>query len=377
MKRSGLNRSTLRKARGAALIIALMVVALVAVIGASMSIDYLITVKRASNQLIGEQAYSYGIAAEAFAIKVLQMDLLQDMQEDGKRGDSLDEFWNKDAPPFQTAEGAYGGKLYDLSGRFNINVLADQTERMSLPAELKNSEQILTVNEARFTRLLISLSDEEGDFVVSPDQAIAIMVAVVDWLDADSEPIGFDGAEDDFYAGIEGRPAYRAANRTMVSPSELLLVAHMTPEIYKRLLPHITVWPTTPPLHVSGVTGIEGGINLNTATENVLRSLAVAPQESKGQPFAGDPLPLPREAVAGLLKLQQEDGGLGDDPGIIASLYKDVGVATINADGLTLASDFFLLDGHVTIGNVATHMQSVISRKDDKVRVIVRTSGGL
>jgi general secretion pathway protein K len=376
MKHPGLNLSTPKKSRGAALIIALMVVALVAVIGASMGIDYLITVKRASNQLIGEQAYSYSIAAESFAIKVLQMDLLNDAQKGGTRHDALDEFWNKDAPPFQTAEGAYGGKLYDLSGRFNINVLMNQKERMTAPPEKKNSEAILSVNEARFTRLLMSLSDDEGDFVVLPEQAIAIMVAVIDWLDVDNEPTGVDGAEDDFYAGIEERPPYRAANRAMVSPSELLLVAHMTPEIYKRLLPHITVWPMAPDQPAGGAgtgagaaTALSGGINVNTATENVLRSLNVEPGKLDGPPAS-------REQVAPIIQQQQLEGGYAADNNF-DSLFSAAGIPKIDAAGLTAASDFFLLDGHVTIGDVATHMQSVISRKNDKVQVILRSSGGL
>jgi len=356
----------LKKSRGAALIIALMVVALVAVIGASMGVDYLITVKRASNQLIGEQAYSYGIAAEAFAIKVLQMDLLKDAKDGGEPHDALDEFWNKDAPPFQTAEGAYGGKLYDLGGRFNINVLRDQvgTERMSSP-EKKNQQQILTVNEARFVNLLMSLSDEEGDFSVPQEQAIAIMVAVLDWLDADSEPTGSDGAEDDFYADIEERPAYRAANAPMVSPSELLLVAHMTPEIYKRLQPHISVWPMTP--EQTGAPGA-GGININTATENVLRSLLV--EAGKFSAVA----PATRDQIAPLLQQQQLEGGYP------AEFQLDTlfpGAPKIDKQGIVTSSDFFLLDGHVTIGDVATHMQSVISRKNEKVQVILRSSGGL
>jgi type II secretory pathway component PulK len=158
-----------RQSRGAALIIALMVLALVGVIGASMSLDYLITVKRASNQLIGEQAYSYGIAAEAFAIKALQMDLLLDTQEKGGRHDALDEFWAQESPPFQTAEGAYGGRLYDLSGRFNINTLANQAERQG---EARNRHDVLTVHEGRFYRLLRSLSNEDEDFLVTEEQAL-------------------------------------------------------------------------------------------------------------------------------------------------------------------------------------------------------------
>lgn len=372
-------RSSPARSRGAALIIALMVVALVAVIGASMSIDYLITVKRASNQLVGEQAYSYGIAAEKFAVKALQMDVLQDLQEGGDRRDSLDEFWAKDAPPFQTDEGAYGGKLHDLSGRFNINLLQD--ERAGLEEMQKNSSLPISLNEARFTRLLMSLSDEESDFIVSPEQASSILLAVLDWLDADNAPTGIDGAEDDFYADIEGRPAYRAANRAMVSPSELLLVAHMTPEIYKRLLPHITVWPTSPDRAPrSGAGGgenpVSSGINMNTATENVLRSLNVPANVQAGQSLDGPPAS--REDVAPLLQLQVAEGGFPTEYDFsTAFATSSIPVPTIDINGLVERSDFFLLDGHVTIGGVATHMQSIISRKDDKFQVLVRSSGGL
>ncbi len=53
-----------------------------------------------------------------------------------------------------------------------------------------------------------------------------------------------EGAEDEYYAAQT--PAYRAANRPMSSVSELRAVAHMTPEIYRALLPWVTVWPQEP-----------------------------------------------------------------------------------------------------------------------------------
>jgi general secretion pathway protein K len=345
------------RSRGAALIVALMVVALVAVIGASMGFEYLITVKRSSNQLVGEQAYSYALAAEAIAVKALRVDLMQDQLEEGVRSDSLDEFWAKDVPPFQTAEGAYGGKLIDLGGRFNINCLIDtkQGAQGSNPPPANQANGVRTINEGRFLRLLISLSDEEGEFVVLPEQALEIVQAVVDWLDADSNPTGFGGAEDDYYSGLQDRPPYRAANGPMTSTSELLLVAHMTPEIYKRLLPHVTVWPA--------VVGSTDVINLNTATANVLRSLNVTKETLDGIPATG-------EQVAPLLEAQQQEGGITQEE--IQSVLPGADTA-----GLGISSDTFLLDGHVTLGDVATHMQSVISRKGGVVQVIVRSSGGL
>jgi len=356
-------QNSLHQARGAALIIALMVVALVAVIGASMGLEYAITVRRASNQLVGEQAYSYALAAETIAVKALRLDLLKDAQLDGgTRHDSLDEFWAKDVPPFQTAEGAYGGKLIDLSGRFNLNSL--RMGRIQKNPQNVSPELIQTVNEARFVRLLESLSDdEEGEFIISEQDAIPILEALLDWLDVDNEPTGFGGAEDDYYANIEGRPAYRAANGPMVSTSELLLLKNMTPEIYKRLLPHVTVWPAE-----DNGTSI---INVNTATENVLRALNVGQK-----PFEGFQ-PATREQVASLVELQQKETGLGDEKEMQAALKSIPGYNNIDTSGLGIASDFFLLDGHVTLGDVATHMQSVISRKDGQVQVIMRSSGGL
>jgi len=357
--------NSLRQARGAALIIALMVVALVAVIGTSMGVEYVVTVKRASNQLVGEQAYAYALAAETIAVKALRFDLLQDVQQDNVRSDSLDEFWAKDVPPFQTAEGAYGGKLIDLSGRFNLNSLRNQVERRTPASQDNNQQRIRSVNEARFVRLLESLSDDDdrGEFVVNEEDAISIMQALLDWLDADSEPTGFGGAEDDYYANIEGRPAYRAANGPMVSPSELLLLAHMTPEIYKRLLPHVTVWP------MSADNGV-AKINLNTATENVLRALFVTQKQFE---IGG---PATREQVAPLIQQQQMEGGFPLENSY-ATIFSGAGIANIDAAGLGIESDFFMLDGHVTMGDVATHMQSVISRKNGQVQVIVRSSGGL
>jgi type II secretory pathway component PulK len=157
----------------------------------------------------------------------------------------------------------------------------------------------------------------------------------------------------------------------MVSPSELLLVAHMTPEIYKRLLPHITVWPARP-----NPTGTDGdGINVNTATPNVLRALKVPPAEN-GQSFLGEPATL--QEIEPILTLQQQEGGIAREYPL-GSLFAGAGGAdTIVDTGLAVSSDFFLLDGHVTIGGVATHMQSVISRKNpERIQVILRTTGGL
>jgi general secretion pathway protein K len=68
--------------------------------------------------------------------------------------------------------------------------------------------------------------------------AIEITDAVVDWVDADSEPTGSGGAEQNYYDSLE--EPYPIGNRPMISVSELALVKGVTPYLYSRLLPLVT-----------------------------------------------------------------------------------------------------------------------------------------
>ena len=87
----------------------------------------------------------------------------------------------------------------------------------------------------------------------------ALAPALQDWIDADINTRFPDGAEDDVYL-LEDLP-YRAANRPVVSISELRLVKGFTPEVIAVLEPHVTALPE------------ETVININTATPAVLRAL--------------------------------------------------------------------------------------------------------
>lgn len=106
----------------------------------------------------------------------------------------------------------------------------------------------LEVAEMRFRLLL-------GELEIDP----AIVQAILDWTDADSDARFPNGAEDAYYLDLE-RP-YRAANRPLASVRELLLVRGVTQAIFEKLAPHVTVLaePTA--------------LNVNTASETVLMSL--------------------------------------------------------------------------------------------------------
>ncbi len=334
---------------GAALIVALLVVALVTAIATSMASDYIVTVKRASNQLVGEQAWSYLRGAEAFAIKFLRVDHLSDPNNN----DGCDDIWAEETDPFMLEDGAYGGQLQDLQGKFNINsLMPDPTERRmdSLPR---------TVQQARFLALLQSFNDDE--FTVTQDEAQSITEAVLDWLDPDQNALTFSSAEDSYYESLDDRRPYRAADTRMQDASELLQIAHMTPQLYEKLLPHVTVWP------LGG-----GAININTATENVLLSLNVP--ERRGSGSMAGAIPVKPEDLSAVMQLLMAEGFsevsmLADQPGF---------EPTLDTEDLVVTSAYFVLHAAATLGDLTIRSYSTIYRNPTtgEAKVIKRSASG-
>ncbi len=84
-------------------------------------------------------------------------------------------------------------------------------------------------------RLLLALFKSAG---LSEDQATAIRDAIVDWRDKDNTPMPA-GAEDDSYKAA-GRPV-GARDEMFLSVEELQQVLGVTPELYKKVRPALTV----------------------------------------------------------------------------------------------------------------------------------------
>ncbi len=90
------------------------------------------------------------------------------------------------------------------------------------------------------------------------EEAAVLMEAILDWRDADSlkRPRGAEEAE---YAAAG--LAYKPANATFQSIEELRLVLGMTPALYRRLAPLITIYAR------------QAGINSQIAPRDVLRAI--------------------------------------------------------------------------------------------------------
>lgn len=218
-----------RSQRGVALLTAMLVVALATIAAVAMTREQGLAMRRAENLRNAEQAWQFALGLEAYARRRLHEDRVKPNDVD-----ALNESWASRLPPLPVDNGQLTGKLEDLSGRFNVNSLVGPHPQ---------------VQEERFRRLLVLLE-------VDP----AVAAALADWLDADPEPRA-SGAEDYAYGGLE--PPYRAGNRALVHPSELRLVLGVDAAAWQRLEPHVTALPEA-----------DTAINVNTATEPVLRSLA-------------------------------------------------------------------------------------------------------
>lgn len=336
-----------RQQRGAALVAALLVFALCTSLIVAMKSEFLRFYQRGANLFIAEQGLAYLRGAEELARRALLEDEDQDLRRGTKR-DDLQEIWAQTPVPYDLDEGGWlMGSLTDLQGRFNLNALA-AGRGLSLGGEKDGQDR--SPAQDQFIRLLQALEEP----AVSRQQAIRITNAVSDWLDADQNRRP-GGAEDDVYIGRT--PAYRTANRPMASTSELLAVAHITPEIYAAIRDSVTVWPSDP-----------APLNIHTATPLLLRSLNVD----------GNLRPLPPSEVESLLATRESAGFADVDDFLAQPAFagKDKQLQGLKSL-LGESSSYFLLQAEAKVADRQMRLYSVLKRENRDVTALVRAAGSL
>ncbi len=318
--------------RGAVLILALLIVALVTGLSVSFAERFERSLWRAESRWGGDQARAYIIGAEALAAFVLQ----EDAKNDGNvRVDDLQEDWAQQQPPFELDGGWLQASLSDAQGRFNINLLADNVN-----AQAATVAERFTENQRRFIRLLQTFEA----YPLDQAQAVEITEAVIDWIDADDEPTGFGGAESLYYSGLE--QPYSAPNRALVSVTELMRVKYMTPALYQLLAPHLVALNEL------------SGPNVNTMSLPLLRSLNVA---TSLQPLAvTDAQALVDERQLGPFETLAD---FSSNPVVAGLGSADKPVMT---EGLLTNSKYFLLTALVQVGEQRRHAQSLLFRNPDQ-----------
>lgn len=319
----------MRRSRGVALIIALVVVALATILATRIGAQSALDQRRGATLLAQQQAFEVALGAEDWAMEIL----FEDKQRPVK-SDSLDEAWATPLPPIPIDGGTITGQLEDLQGRFNLNSLVTAEGR-------KNP-----VTFAQFQRLLQKLELE-------PKWASLLL----DWIDVDDTADGVDGAEDGFYTGLS--PPYRTANRAITSTSELMALPGFGAERYARLAPYVAALPVS--------------ARLNTCTASGLVLDTLAPGLNA---FGQDPKQLAKNRAKGCFP---------DNPTVKAAITPlligpdaATSAAALTATMALLREDtnWFRATTRVSIGTTQLTLYSLLERNDGGYsRVVLRALG--
>ena len=307
--------------RGVAIITALLIVAIATTISISISTRLQLDVRRTGNVIAGDQAYLYTLAAESWSKRILKQD-----RKDSEI-DHLGEDWAIELPPLPVEGGYIQGKLTDLQSCFNINSLLDAGTDT-------NTGTNTNVARTRLERLLTNLKIDTAG-----------AQAIIDWIDSDLQTTIPDGAEDVYYMNL-AQP-YRTANTPLQSISELRLIKGFEdPLVYATVLPHVCAF------------GVNTPININTATAEVLRSLADDLTDSD---------------IEKIIE-QRNDTAFNNINEFTSSsnLKEKIG----STEGLSVDTEYFMLKTESTIGQVRVLGYSIIHRNiDGNITVIARSQG--
>jgi type II secretory pathway component PulK len=289
------------QARGAALIAAVLVAAVIAAIAVALTTRDQYSILGVTRLQENSRAATLVRAVEVQAVIALSQDL------ENSRHDGEEEPWF--GARFDASEGDLEAqaRLFDAQRLFNLNALAFQPPAddgaaddgrggndVPPPVDEPVSEDS-GADDAAARRALSDLAPELRDAVVpgtpgdtgdtpgaegdqqkalSPQQIavarfhlllqalglpVELVPPILDWLDTDSDTRFPNGAEDEYYTRLD--EPYRAANGRFADISELRLIRGMTPEIYAKLAPFVTVLDNVVPL------------NVNTAPAELLMSI--------------------------------------------------------------------------------------------------------
>ena len=215
--------------RGAAVLVAMLVVAMAALAASSFVFRAQVEWRRLENLMRQDQAHLVLRAAERWGAAVLRDDARQSSV------DHPGEAWATQLPPVEAEGYRVSGRMQDQDGLFNLNNLV--SNGAADPRQIKVMARLLG-----HLKLPEFLAD-----------------TLVDWMDADELPQNDQSAESAYY---QARPSsYRAANRPLVNVNELLRVKGFDRAVLATLRPFVTVLPSRTP------------VNVNTARPEVLAAL--------------------------------------------------------------------------------------------------------
>lgn len=314
--------------QGVALLAALILMLAVVLTLGNIFYRHQMDIGRATGVFHSDQASLIALSTENWARGLLSS------ENDDRETDNLQEPWAMAVPLLPVDGGYISGCLMDMQSRLNINSLA------AYDGERLNNEinggipGLATV----WRRLMQNLQ------LASEPVHVA---AIVDWIDADNEPVNQWGGEQGQYDF--DRLDLLVANAPLTDAAELSVVRGYTPLFYQMMAPYISALPE--------VTAV----NINTAGYQVLLALAGEHGESfvdyvvNNRPFAS--LEAFRGGAAGYFDLE---------PGEVNEFWPETLVG--------VSSDYFKLSVRVSLGTVMIEVNSLLSRRGREQPVVLQRS---
>lgn len=179
-----------------------------------------------------------------------------DPKAPGASGATLDSRWNRIRDmEIQTASGGtLRVRISDTGSRLNLNALVDPIEESEDLDQTESEEFLVALLEKVIDEIELPAAEK---YYMPRDLARHL----IDYIDPNQSALGARGNEDQYYQ--QQTPPYKAANRPLLSVSELRLVEGFDAKLVDALSPYVTVFPL----------GAQAGLNINTAPPHVLTTM--------------------------------------------------------------------------------------------------------
>jgi len=324
--------TVIRRDRGMALIMAVLVVSLLTLIVVEFAYEMRVDAALANNSLLELEA-DYAVRSAVNTVKALLRNSMLDQMvvPAHARADTLLDEW-AELNQIEVGDATVYMRVTDEDGKININRLVKPGVSPGLAPDAGLHVKV--------KQSLVHLYDQFGI-----DPALVDMLA--DWIDLDEVPRSELGSESDYYqSGILDVP-YRSKNARIDSIDEMLLIHGYT----RKLVFGTGGFPGLQ-AYLTAYGGMDGRINVNTAPEPVLNAV-LGPENSY---------------VAGRIASERRDQpfeGMSD-------LKRRLPIGA-DSSKLKTSSEVFMCDCLVEIRGYRKRVWCVIARKPYRSRVIFKT----
>jgi general secretion pathway protein K len=304
----------------------------------------------------------------ASAVHLAMAVLVKDRME--TENDSLQEDWADEETlntlleqiPFE--EGKIGVKIIDELGKIQINALIQQPqnqydEDVTETSVYKNAQKALWERLIENLMVGIELLGEEIEDIEETDKE-TILDSLKDWLDKDDIETPLNGAESDYYEGLE--PPYKCKNGPFDHISEVRLVKGITPEVFNGIGDlggigdYITIHGVEKPKDQENLNfDYAGKININTAPLPVLSVMMKKEAESLANLLIEY-----REAVDGTVYLHPDINT--NEKWYLTALG---GGSDINENLVMISSNIFRIIATAELNGVKATTTAVIRREQE------------